>query len=136
VIAGNTTVDIAGKRLPYAPRHSLLAGIEKSFDFGLTLRGEAQYVSKVYTDFENIEETGNRGDKGPIPAYTLFNASALYTIDDRWRVGVVAKNIADEIYIGSRLHSNPGQPEANLSSGIIPGARRQINLSVAYTFGN
>jgi Fe(3+) dicitrate transport protein len=40
----------------------------------------------------------------------------------------------DEKYIGSRLHSNPGQPEAGLSSGIMPGPRRQINLGVDYVF--
>ena len=42
--------------------------------------------------------------------------------------------ITDNIYIGSRLHSNPGQKNANISSGIIPGARRQINLGINYTF--
>ena len=40
----------------------------------------------------------------------------------------------DNIYIGSRLHSNPGQREANISSGIIPGPRRQINLNLKYQF--
>ena len=37
-------------------------------------------------------------------------------------------------YIGSRLHSSPYQAEAGLSSGIIPGARRQINFSLEYLF--
>ena len=44
------------------------------------------------------------------------------------------QNITDEIYVGSRLHSNPGQKQANISSGIIPGARRQINLGLEYNF--
>ena len=44
------------------------------------------------------------------------------------------KNITDEIYIGSRLHSNPGQKDANISSGIIPGPRRQINIGLEYSF--
>ena len=47
---------------------------------------------------------------------------------------VSGKNITDEIYIGSRLHSNPGQKDANISSGILPGPRRQINLGVEYNF--
>ena len=45
-----------------------------------------------------------------------------------------ANNITDESYIGSRLHSNPGQKEAGLSSGIIIGPRRQINLGLEYNF--
>jgi Fe(3+) dicitrate transport protein len=42
--------------------------------------------------------------------------------------------VTDNVYIGSRLHSNPSQPSANLSTGIIPGARRQVNLSIQYDF--
>lgn len=135
VIAGNATVDISGKELPYAPHHTLTAGISKDFDFGLSLRADAHYVGRVYTDFENIEEIGRRGDKGPVPAYTIFNAGAAYRINDQWRISVTAKNLTDKIYIASRLHSNPGQPEANLSSGILPGARRQVNMTVGYMMG-
>jgi len=32
------------------------------------------------------------------------------------------------------VHSNPRQPSASLSTGIIPGSRRQVNLSVRYDF--
>ena len=47
---------------------------------------------------------------------------------------LIRKNITDESYIGSRLHSNPGQKEAGLSSGIIIGPRRQINIGLEYNF--
>ena len=47
---------------------------------------------------------------------------------------VDGRTITDEIYIGSRLHSNPGQKQASLSSGILPGPRRQINLGLEYLF--
>ena len=50
------------------------------------------------------------------------------------KIFISAKNVSDEIYIGSRLHSNPGQKEANISSGILPGPRRQVNLGMEYTF--
>ena len=52
------------------------------------------------------------------------------------KIFISAKNVSDEIYIGSRLHSNPGQKEANISSGILPGPRRQINLGIEYIFKN
>ena len=60
--------------------------------------------------------------------------SADYNMNKKIRMVLSAKNLLDTIYIGSRLHSNPGQPEAHLSSGILPGPRRQVNLSVDYTF--
>ena len=44
------------------------------------------------------------------------------------------KNLADKIYVGSMLHSSPYKHEANISSGIITGPRRQINLSMKYLF--
>ena len=91
-------------------------------------------MDKVYTDFHNLEETGKLGIQGLIPSYNIINASMNYKFSDRIHISLVGKNLADEIYIGSRLHSNPGQQAANLSSGIIPGARRQINFGINYIF--
>ena len=42
------------------------------------------------------------------------------------------KNILDTVYIGSRLHSNPIKKDPSVSSGILPGPRRQINLGFEY----
>ena len=89
-----------------------------------------RFVDEVFTDFENIERTFNRGDTGPIPSYSILNASVDYSVSDSWQVSLAAKNLLDEVYIGSRLHSNAGQPQANLSSGILIGPRRQINLGL------
>lgn len=134
VVPGGVEVSIAGRELPYAPRHTLVAGISTRRPGGLSLRSDVRYVSEVFTDFENIRETYNRGDTGPVPAYTVVDASVGY----RLRTGVTAtlgaKNLLDEVYIGSRLHSSPGQPQANLSSGIIAGPRRQITLGIRYDF--
>ncbi|MGE3801334.1 MAG: TonB-dependent receptor family protein [Candidatus Kapaibacterium sp.] len=135
VIAGDIPVDISGKELPYAPAHTLTVGLSRDFNCGLTLRADAHYVSKVFTDFENIETTSNRGDTGPIDGYTIFSFNAGLKVARQWTVHLSAKNITDEIYIGSRLHSNPRQTEANLSSGILPGSRRQINIGAGYAFG-
>lgn len=129
-------VDIAGNELPYAPKHALTAGISKKFAFGLSIRVDAKYVSQVYSDFENYKTTANRGDQGPIPAFTLFDASIQYQLNKNWNFFATGKNILDKVYIGSRLHSNPGQPQAWLSSGIMVGPRRQINLGVKYSFGS
>ncbi|MDA9935618.1 TonB-dependent receptor, partial [Candidatus Marinimicrobia bacterium] len=105
-------------------------------DFGekLSLRVDFKYVSKVYTDFENIEKTKNLGIQGSVPEYATINLSANFHHSEKLRIYLSGKNITDESYIGSRLHSNPGQKEAGLSSGIIIGPRRQINLGLEYTF--
>ena len=128
--AGHIEADIAGRQLPYAPRHTLNAGMARRFGQSLQLRCDLRWVDRVFTDFENIEETFNRGDTGPIPSYGLVNAGFDYAIGRRWTAFASAKNLLDQVYIGSRLHSNPGQPRANLSSGILIGPRRQVNVGV------
>ena len=90
-------------------------------------------VSKL-SSFENILETDENGVTGPVPEYTIFNLSASYSATEDIRLYLSGKNITDLSYIGSRLHSNPGQPQPDLSSGILIGPRRQINLGLEYSF--
>lgn len=133
-IAGNVAVDIAGNELPYAPRHTLAIGLAKQIGDALRMRADTRIVDTVYTDFENIKRTFNRGDTGSIPSYAIVNASIDYKLSDRWRAFISGKNLLDKVYIGSRLHSNAGQPEARLSSGILIGPRRQILLGIKHGF--
>ena len=129
-MAGNIDVDLSGNELPYAPRHTVTVGLAKNFTDKLRLRADMRFVDNVFTDFENIERVQNRGDTGPVPSYSILNASVNYSINSGWSAFISAKNVLDEVYIGSRLHSNAGQPEANLSSGILVGPRRQINIGL------
>lgn len=127
-------VSVAGKSLPYAPTHTVTAGLSKQFHFGFSARADVYFVSDVFTDFENIYATSNRGDQGVVPGYTLFNAAVDYRLKNNWVFSLSGKNLFDTIYIGSRLHSNPRQTDASSSSGIMPGPRRQINLGLTYRF--
>ena len=127
-------VSINGKELPYSPDHTLTVGLEYNTSSKMNLRADLRYVSEVYTDFENIEQTDNIGVSGPIPSYSIFNVSGSYKVSQQLKIFCSGKNITDEIYIGSRLHSNPGQKDANISSGIIPGPRRQVNIGLEYSF--
>ena len=132
-------VSINGKKLPYSPDHTLNVGLELNPISSFFFRLDYKYVSKVYTDFQNLEDEDDRvgynlGISGPIPSYSLINLSSSYQLSQKMKLFLTGKNITDEIYIGSRLHSNPGQKDANISSGILPGARRQINLGIEYTF--
>ena len=133
-IAGNVDVALNGNELPYAPRHTFTVGLAKRIGDVLRIRADMRFVDEVFTDFENLQQTFNRGDTGPIPSYAIVNASINYKLTKQWQVFLTAKNIFDHVYIGSRLHSNAGQPEANLSSGILIGPRRQIFMGIKQGF--
>lgn len=129
-IAGNVDVDINGNELPYAPQHTFTVGLSKQIWNNIRIRADMRFIDEVFTDFENLRQTFNRGDTGPIPSYSIVNASIDYNISQQWQLFFTAKNLFDKVYIGSRLHSNAGQPEANLSSGILIGPRRQILFGI------
>jgi len=130
-----TSTDISGNELPAAPNHTATVGLSKRLPgTGLTLHTDLRYKGDFYTDLENLEATTNRGERGPVPSHTVLDAGATYDYSDALSVRLTAKNVTDHVYVGSRLHSNPRQPSANLSTGILPGPRRQINLSIQYDF--
>ncbi len=129
-IAGNVDVVLNGNELPYAPQHTFTVGLAKHIGDVVRMRSDIRFIDEVFTDFENIQHTKNRGDTGPIPSYAIVNASVDYQLGKQWQLFFTAKNIFDKVYIGSRLHSNAGQPEANLSSGILIGPRRQILFGI------
>ena len=151
----NCEVDIKGNLLPYSPEHTLILGTSINLLKKITARVDYKYVSSVYTDFENIDDNDDfcltdnscedeekidfsdeykAGIAGKVPSYGIINLNITYRINNKLNASMTAKNLLDEIYIGSRLHSNPGVHEATTSTGIIPGPRRQINFSIEYTF--
>ena len=127
-------VDISGNQLPYAPKHSLLLGLSKEFDFGLQLRVEGKYVSRAFTDYENIVATMPAGNQGKTDAYFLLGASANYSLNRKISFFLNGKNLLDEIYIGSRLHSSPSKTDAVGSSGILSGPGRQVTGGIKFEF--
>lgn len=135
---GTGRADISGNELTAAPNHTATVELSKTFsDLGLTLRSTLRYRGEFYTDLENLEFTTRRGDSGPVPSYTVLDVGATYRYSNDVRFNLTAKNVTDHVYIGSRLHSNPRDTGASSnggSTGILPGPRRQINLSVRYRF--
>ena len=136
-------IDISGNDLPYSPENSFILGFEYNLFNRINLRFDYKYIDKVFTDFHNIGDSSIRGSwdnigqigiRGPVPSYSIVNANITYNPSKNIKIAIAAKNLTDEIYIGSRLHSNPNQTQADISSGIIPGPRRQINISVKYLF--
>ena len=72
----------------------------------------------MYTDFENIESTQNKGIQGTIDPYTIFNLSANYEINKKINLFLSGKNILDTVYIDlgyTLIHTK----EPSVSSGIF-----------------
>ncbi|PSQ86226.1 MAG: TonB-dependent receptor, partial [Bacteroidetes bacterium QH_2_63_10] len=97
--------DISGNELPAAPVHTATVGLSKTFqEMGLTLSTDLSYTGRFYTDLENLETTSNRGERGPVPAHTVLDAGATYEYSNALSVQLTARNVTDNVYIGSRLH--------------------------------
>lgn len=126
--------NVSGNELPYAPKHNLIIGLSLNYKSKVFFMINHRYVSKCFSDFENINFTYNRGDTGPIPAYWLLNSSLGFKFNSKLDITLSGKNLLDKKYIGSRLHSNPRQKGASSSSGIIPGMGRQVNICLSLKF--
>ncbi|MYF97854.1 TonB-dependent receptor, partial [Candidatus Poribacteria bacterium] len=85
-IAGNVDVELNGNQLPYAPQHTFTVGVSKQLWNVLRMRVDMRFVDEVFTDFENIQQTKNRGDTGPIPSYSIVNASVDYKLTKQWQL--------------------------------------------------
>lgn len=119
------TGSVAGKRLPYAPKHLLTSTIGYRHSGGFEARLEAAYVGGQYSDFANTETApadGN-GQTGALASHTIWNAALSYRFL-RTGLGVflAAKNLADKEYIVDRTR------------GILPGIPRLVQTGINYTF--
>ncbi|MCW5625378.1 MAG: TonB-dependent receptor, partial [Burkholderiales bacterium] len=70
----------AGKRMPYAPKHTTTAGIGYMHPSGLDMNVEAVYVSDQFSDFTNTENPSADGQFGRIPSFTVYNAAVNYRL--------------------------------------------------------
>lgn len=120
-VATGALVGVQGNRQPYAPRHTLTAGL--GYKQG-KLNGEieAQHVGKQFSDFANTVEGSADGQRGEIDAYTVWNLALNYQIDQRTTGFVSAKNLFDKTYIADRTR------------GIIIGMPRLVQVGLKYEF--
>jgi Fe(3+) dicitrate transport protein len=123
--AEGDTLNVAGNRLPYAPRSTAHASLTLDHPGGLLLRIDGSYVGEQYSDnFETREGTAN-GRVGLIQAYRLLDVSARYRTPLLGGVTLLGsvKNAADARYIASR------RPE-----GIKVGLPRLVTLGARVDF--
>ncbi|HET9530725.1 MAG TPA: TonB-dependent receptor, partial [Blastocatellia bacterium] len=102
-IPGFTTTLITGNRLPYAPKHMSNFTVGYSNTSGIDMLVEAVYVSDQFGDDLNTVTPSPDGQRGLIPAYTIWNATANYDVEAmRTTFFVTVKNFLDRTFIVDR----------------------------------
>ena len=110
-----------GNRQPYAPEHTLTAAL--GFESGpLKTELEAQHVGKQFTDFANTVAPSADGQRGEMPAFTVWNTTVNYTMNKATTAFLSAKNLFDKTYISDR------------SRGIVPGMPRLVQVGIKHSF--
>jgi Fe(3+) dicitrate transport protein len=118
----NTTL-ITGNRLPYAPEHLLTTTLGYAHPSGFEGLVESVYVGGQFADDLNTVNPTPNGQRGYVPSFTVWNATANYAVE-RWHATffVTAKNVFDRLYIADR------------SRGILPGQPRLVQSGVKFRF--
>jgi Fe(3+) dicitrate transport protein len=117
-----TVVDVAGNRLPYAPAVTATASLGYARGGAFDARLEAVRVGRQFADALNAAATIPDGQQGVLPATTLWNAAATWTVLHRSAVFVAAQNLFDALYVADRTR------------GLLPGAGRTVQLGISQGF--
>ena len=114
-VPGSTNVSVTGNRLPYAPEVLVTASAGYRHPVGLGASLEAVYTGAQYGDDLNTVAPSADGQRGLIPAYTLWNATVDLDVPS-WRTTffVTVKNLFDETAIVDR------------SRGVLPTIPRLV----------
>lgn len=120
-VSGFQSVRITGNRLPYAPKRLLTAGIGYAHPRGFDVMVEAVHASAQFGDDLNTVAPTPDGQRGLLPAYTVWNAAVNYDVR-RATLFVTVKNLLDDIFIVDRAR------------GILPGSPRLIQTGVTFGF--
>lgn len=123
----------AGNRVPYAPKQLVTLGVGYLHPTGFDVNIEAVHVGPQFSDFGNVVDgtadaslTATQrasGQFGQISSYTVFNATANYTLPQyKVTLFVAIKNLADKVYIVDRTR------------GILPGSPRLLQAGLRWDF--
>jgi Fe(3+) dicitrate transport protein len=120
-IPGAGAVSVTGNRLPYAPEQLATIGVGYSHERGVDVLLEAVHTGDQFGDDLNTVAATPDGQRGLIPASTVWNTSVNYT-RGRATVFVAVKNLFDELFIVDRTR------------GILPGHSRLVQAGVRLGF--
>ena len=113
--AGESSANVRGNRLPYAPRTMADLTVRYTILPSLSTELGINYVGEQFANASNTTLASADGQKGLIPARTLYRLAAEYAIPNSgWSIFLSGQNLADTAYISSRV------------DGLFAGPRRQI----------
>ncbi|MCS6815770.1 MAG: TonB-dependent receptor [Blastocatellia bacterium] len=122
-IPGFSTVSVSGNRLPYAPKHLMNFQLGYAHPRGLDALLEAVHVSDQFGDDLNTIAPTPDGQRGLLPAYTIWNLTLNYRVESRGLTFfVTVKNLFDRLYIADRTR------------GILPGPPRLVHGGLRFQF--
>ncbi|MBL8166570.1 MAG: carboxypeptidase regulatory-like domain-containing protein [Acidobacteria bacterium] len=125
-ISGFSTVNIAGNRLIYSPKFLAATTFGYSHTSGFDALIENVHTGKQFGDDLNTIEISSNGQRGLIPAYTIWNAAVNYRIGNLERyaptVFVAVKNLANDTFVVDRRR------------GIMPGIPRLVQVGIKFKF--
>jgi Fe(3+) dicitrate transport protein len=98
------TLGISGNRVPYAPKHTLTAGLGYSNrPFGFDARVEAQCMSDMFGDDRNTYTPTPNGQRGIIQGWCVLNVAAnQYVKPINTTFFITGKNLLDQTFIVDR----------------------------------
>jgi Fe(3+) dicitrate transport protein len=125
---GNNLVEtnLKDNKVENAPLHILRGGLNLRIK-DILLTYQLSHTSASYSDANNTEKPTANGQNGLIPAYTIHDLSATYTISERFNIRAGVNNLADKAYFTRRAGGYPGP-------GILPSDGRGFFLSVGAKF--
>jgi Fe(3+) dicitrate transport protein len=122
-VSGSSNIIITGNRLTYSPEHLLNANIGYSHPRGIDILIEAIHTSRQFSDDLNTIAPSPNGQRGLIPAYTVWNATMNYRVESlRSTFFISVKNLLDDMFIVDRRR------------GIMPGIPRLVQGGVKFRF--
>jgi Fe(3+) dicitrate transport protein len=122
IVAFNT-VSVSGNRIPYAPEHMLNANVGYAHPIGIHAIVEAVHTSDQFADDLNTVEPSPEGQRGLIPAHTVWNATVNYDVEAiRSTFFVTVKNLFGDTFIVDR------------SRGLLPSSPRLVQAGLKFNF--
>jgi Fe(3+) dicitrate transport protein len=113
--AGDSSANVRGNRLPYAPRTLADLTVRYSILPNLSTELGLNYVGDQFANASNSAIASADGQTGLIPARTLYRVAVDYALpNSAWSVFLSGQNLADTAYISSRV------------DGLFAGPRRQV----------
>jgi Fe(3+) dicitrate transport protein len=123
VVSVGRNVDISGNDVESAPRVIARGGLSA---YGATYSATVQlsHVSRTFADALNTPTPSANGAVGPVPAYTLIDINANFTLTSHVQLSAGINNAFNRKYFTKRPQFYPGP-------GVWPSDGRTLQLSLA-----